>query len=324
MEERQILWKIGGMTFSPYAGFIAVGVLLGIAVFLIRGRKEKAGALALTVVLAVPLGLLCARAFYVLARFDEFAAEFGFDSFFRAKNPDYAIWGAANGAGLWGAVGGAALGALAAGKCTGTKVSRLLDALAPAGALAIALSRLGEFSIGEGIGPTVTEEAFAFFPLAVINEWEEWNFAVFLLESLVALLLFCYLLRRNDLWRDGDRARAFLLIYSACQIVLEALRRDNFMRWLFVRVSQVTAAVVLLGLLVFGILRWMRRPEGQRIPKRTVVICCAAFLLLAGVVVLLEFGIDKSAELSIPLAYLLEAGCAAGMGTAVWRVALRS
>ena len=324
MEEERILWTVGGMSFSPYAGFIAAGVLLGIVVFLIRGRKEKAGALALTVLLAVPLGLLGARAFYVLARFDEFAAEFGFDSFFRARNPEYAIWGAANGAGLWGAVGGAALGALLAGKCTGTKVSRLLDAMAPAGALGIVLSRLGEFSIGEGIGPTVTEEAFAFFPLAVINEWEEWNYAVFLLESLTALILFCFLLRRDDRWRDGDRARAFLLIYSACQIVLEALRRDNFLRWLFVRVSQVTAAVVLLGLLVFGILRWARRPANKRISRRSVVTCCTVFVLLAGVVVLLEFGIDKSAELSIPLAYLLEAGCAAGMGAAVWRVAMRS
>ena len=162
-------------------------------------------------------------------------------------------------------MGGVALAALLAGKITKEKVSALLDALAPSAALGIAISRFGEFSIGEGIGPEVTSEAMQFFPLAVLNEWEEWNYALFLLEGLVGVVIFVLLMTRGRKLKDGYRARMFLILYASCQIVLEAVRRDNFLRWLFVRVSQVASAAVLLGLVIFGLIRWARK-RGSRGP----------------------------------------------------------
>lgn len=322
MEETKTL-VLFGRELTPYAVFIIAGVLAGLLVFILRGRKLKPLGLALTAVLSVFLGLLGARAFYVLARFELFA-EVGFNNFFRTNDPDGMYWGSINGAGLWGAVGGAALAALIAGKITKTKVSALLDAMAPGAALAIALSRFGEYSIGEGIGPDVSEPGLCFFPVAVVNEWEEWKYAIFLLEGIAALIIFMVLMCRQDKWKDGYRARLFLILYSSCQIVLEAMRRDNFLRWLFVRVSQLTAAIVLLGLFVFAVIRWAKQDPAVRMPKKHLIICGAVFVVLIIAVIALEFAVDKSADLSVALAYALEACCAAGFGIVTYHVVMKN
>ena len=325
--EETLKLHLFGLTMTPYALFIALGVLLGLIVFLIGGYKNRLSALSLcaTAALALPLGLLGARAFYMLARWGLFA-EVGFHQFFRADLPEDAeAWGGVRGGALWGAIGGGALAALIAGRLTRAKVSRLLDVLSPAAALAIALSRFGEFSIGEGIGPDVTVEGLCFFPMAVVNEWEEWRYAVFLLEGIVALIIFMVLVRPpREGWRDGDRARLFLILYSSCQIVLEALRRDNFLRWLFVRVSQVTAAVVLLGLFVAAVLRWKKRPASERMPKARLTLLAAIFVLLVAITVLLEFAADKSAALPLWAVYGMETLCAVGFGGITYQAVMKN
>ena len=391
------MWNIFGRQMSPYAVSIWIACLAALAVFLWQGRakKLKPAALALCTVCGALLGLLGARAYYVLARWELFA-DVGFGNFFAAEDEEYRVWGAVNGAGFWGAVGGVCLAALATGKITGEKVSRLLDALAPAAALGIGISRFGEYSIGEGIGPEVDAEGLQFFPLAVMNEWEEWNYALFLLEGLVGIAIFVLILTWGRKRREGDQARMFLILYSASQIVLEAMRRDNFLRWLFVRVSQVTAALVLLGLVVFGLARWLRGRKdcsparlaggilldtccvlaavlavalvnhlvfvrepmemtstlwwelicegplpmlallaacivltarsGRKHPADRKAVSFQGAMLLVGTVVIiaLEFGIDKSAELSLGMGYLLEAFCSALMGLTTWLIAMRN
>ena len=162
------MWTVFGKQMSPYAVTIWAAGILGLLLFLWQGRKRKPAALALTAVLGIALGLLGARLYYVLCRWDLFA-EIGWNNFFTAQEEGLESWGAANGAAFWGAVGGVCLAALLAGRLTGERVSGLLDALAPSAALGIALSRFAENSIGEGIGPEVTSEAMQFFPLAVIT-----------------------------------------------------------------------------------------------------------------------------------------------------------
>jgi len=317
------MWTVFGKQMSPYAVTIWVAGILGLLLFLWQGRKRKPAALALTAVLGIALGLLGARLYYVLCRWDLFA-EIGWNNFFTAQEEGLESWGAANGAAFWGAVGGVCLAALLAGRLTGERVSGLLDALAPSAALGIALSRFAENSIGEGIGPEVTSEAMQFFPLAVLNEWEEWNYALFLLEGLAAAVIFVLLLDGGRKLRDGYRARMFLILYSSCQIVLEAMRRDNFLRWLFVRPSQLASALVLLGLVVFGVLRWTRRPEKERMPKQRLILCCALFAVMVPVIIWMEFAVDKSPDLSVGMAYLIEALCCAVMGVTSWQIAMKN
>ncbi len=317
------MWNILGLEMTPYAVSIWIGCVAGLVLFFLQGKKLKKQARLWTAVLGVALGLFCARLYYVLARLELFL-DLGLENFFRASDPEYASWGAVSGAAFWGAVGGVSLAALLAGKITKERVSAILDALAPSAALGIAISRFGEFSIGEGIGPEVYEEGLQFFPLAVMNEWEEWNYALFLLEGLVGLAIFILLLTRGRKYQDGYRARMFLILYGSAQIVLEAMRRDNFLRWLFVRVSQVASAVVLLGLVVFGVIRWLRRPAADRMPRKILILNAALFVLMVPAVILLEFAVDKSPDLSVGLAYLLEMVCCAVMGVTTWNLAMKN
>ena len=317
------MWNIAGISCTPYAVTVWIAGIAAAAVFLIQGRGRKKSALGWTLGLGLLLGLLCARLYYVLARWETFS-EIGLENFFRTDDEELRVWGAANGAAFWGAVGGVSLAALISGRITGEKVSGLLDALAPAAALGIAISRFGEYSIGEGIGPEVEAEGLQFFPLAVMNEWEEWNYALFLLEGLTGLVIFVLLVTRGRGLKDGYRVRMFLILYSSTQIVLEALRRDSFLRWLFVRVQQVNAAVVLLGLAAFGLIRWLQKPKDRRMPAKRMILNGGVFLLMVPAIIALEFAIDKSAELSVGVAYLLEACCCLGMGVTVWNLAMKN
>ena len=315
------MFTILGRQMSGYALSIWIGCLAGLVLFIFqaRGRKIKGSAIGITVTLGILLGLLCARLYYVLARLDLFM-DIGFQNFFAAEDEDLKAWGAAKGAAFWGAVGGVALAALLAGKLTGEKTSRILDALAPSGALAIAISRFGEYSIGEGVGPDVTPEGLFFFPVAVVNEWEEWKYALFMLEGLAGLVIFALLMTAGRKKTGGYRARMFIILYASSQVIFEALRRDNFLRWLFVRVSQVCCAVVLAFLLAFAVIRWTKRAPETRMAKRKVIGCCAAFVIMAGAVVALEFAVDKSPTLSIEMAYLLETLCCGVIGYVCWQI----
>jgi len=398
------MWNILGHPMTPYAVSIWAGCILALGLFLYEGRKLKPAALLWTAGLGILLGLLGARLYYVLARFSIFTEIGLFENFFAAADEDLKAWGAAKGAAFWGAVGGVSLGALLAGKITKERVSALLDALAPGAALGIAVSRFGEFSIGEGIGPGVEEEGLQFFPLAVQNEWGEWYYALFLLEGLVGVVIFVLLMTRGRKLTDGYRARMFLILYASCQIVLEAVRRDNFLRWLFVRVSQLASAAVLLGLVIFGLIRWARkrgsrgtagrlisktllelvkmlvpffavlilywllilgqplvedgalvspgalwwklitsgwpltilgllgllalllakRPGSETMTEKQAALRTAAFIIPAVIVIAMEFGIDKSADLPEALGYLTEAVCCCVMGTAAWQIAMKN
>ena len=229
--EEKVVLNILGRELTPYAVSIWIACLAAVILFLWQGRKLKLSARLWTVGLGIVLGLFCARLYYVLARLSLFL-DIGLENFFAAQDEDYLAWGSASGAAFWGAVGGTALAALTAGKISGEKISAILDALAPSAALGIAISRFGEYSIGEGIGPEVTERGMQFFPVAVINEWEEWNYALFLLEGLIGLVIFMLLITEGRKCRNGYRTRMFLTLYASRQIVLEALRRDSFLRWL--------------------------------------------------------------------------------------------
>ncbi len=312
-----------GREISGYALSIWIGCIAGAFLFWFEGRKLKKSALWLTLLLGTALGLLGARLYYVLARMELFA-EIGLENFFVTQDEELRVWGAASGAAFWGAVGGTALGAALAGKICGERISALMDALAPSAALGIAVSRFGEYFIGEGIGPDVTLEALCFFPVAVVNEWEEWHYALFILEGLVGLAILLLLLTRGKNLRDGYRARMFLVLYSSSQILFEALRRDHFLRWLFVRVSQVASAVVLLGLIVFAVFRWVRRPREARMPAGKLIGCCALFAAMVGAIVALEFAVDKSSTLSVEAAYGLEALCCAVIGFVSWQLVMKN
>ncbi len=303
------VFSLFGLPVTAYALCLVVSLGIGLFCFFVIGRKNAIhqDALWRTALLSLPLGLIGARLFHFLGNYFYYE-EVGFDALLRLWDGGFA---------LWGAVGGVALAAWIAGKGSRVPVSSLLDTLAGPGAVAIGLARFAEYFSGEGLGPYVETEFFCRFPFAVYRaDYEVWNWAVFVLEGLAALMIAGILFRKKR--PAGDTARLFLLLYAACQITLESLRRDHCLRWLFVRVSQLTALIVILGLMLSGTIRWIKSKE--KTPLAKIVLSWLAVALCAGIIVAIEFSFDGKILRDLPVwaGYLIMACCCAVIGRAAY------
>ena len=303
--------SVFGLPVTAYALCLVVSLGIGLLCFFLDGRKKgmDIDVLWRTALLSLPLGLIGARLFHFIGNYFYYE-EMGFAALLRLWDGGFA---------LWGAVGGVALAALIAGKWSRVSVSSLLDTLAAPAALTIGLSRFAEYFSGEGIGPYVETEAFMRFPFAVYRaDYEVWNWAVFILEGIAALVIFLVL--RSKKRPAGDTARLFLLLYSACQITLESLRRDHCLRWLFVRVSQLTALIVILGLMAAAILRF-RKTRSSIKPGKTA-LSWLLVALFAIIIVAIEFSFDGKILRDLPVwaGYLIMACCSAGIGVTASRL----
>ena len=315
--EDTILFSAFGLPVTAYALCLALSLTAGLALFFFLGKKRGIGqdALWLTALLALPLGLLGARLFYCVARVYYFL-EIGLENIPRLWDGGYA---------LWGAVGGVALSAVIAAKREKQPVGKVLDTLAPPAALVIALTRFAEYFSGEGRGLYMDQEAFCFFPVSVYRaDYDAWHLAVFVWEGLAALIIFAVLLRRQR--KTRNTTRLFLLLYSACQIWMESMRRDSTLRWLFVRVSQLTAGLVIVGLMIAAVVRWARKAEIRRMKPSGIILCWAAVLAGVGICIAMEFSVEGKIFVDLPVwaAYAIMAVCCVGIGVAGYQTVFRS
>lgn len=240
----------------------------------------------------VPAAFAGARLSYCLARFSFYFLEMGPASVLRTWEGGFMLYGAAFGALL-------AAGLLA--RHRGAGVAETLDELAVPGLLAVAVGRLGEGLTGEGVGAWVESEALMRFPLAVQNEFGEWQLAVFVLEAAAALLMALCVLRIPI--GGGERITTALLLYACCQVVLESLRMDACLKVGFVRVNQVISAVVILAVATL---------RARRAGGRSLVIHRAAGLgVCAALVGGIEWALDKTPVSNVLLYGVMIAACAA-------------
>lgn len=224
---------------------------------------------------SIPAALVGARLAYCLARFSFYFVEMGPLSVLR-------IW--EGGLMLYGAALGAMLAAGLLARKRGASIPATLDELAAPGMLAVAVCRLGEWGTGEGVGAWIEREALMRLPFAVMNEYEEWQLAVFLFEAAAALVILVRLLHVKQ--GKGERMLTALLLYACCQVVLESMRMDSCLKVGFVRVSQVLSAVAILAVTCLRAYRAGGRAMALR----------RAFPMLLCVVVVggIEWALDKT------------------------------
>ncbi len=303
---KHVLFSVLGRPVTLYALCIVLALGLGLLLMAWEQKKQRLrpDTVEIFALLALPLGLLGARLFYCLCRLTVYM-ELGVGNMLRLWDGGYALWGAA---------GGAVLAALLTAKITRQSAEKLLDAMASPAALVIALSRLAEMTNGEGIGLEVENVFFQRFPFALFDaDWEIWFWAICVLESIVALAI-AIILQVKKPGKPGNRAKLFVILYCSSQILLESLRRDNFLRWLFVRVSQLTAVLVLGGLMFWALYRWLKLPADQRMPKKALILNWVVFLVCVGVTIAMEFAVDKAAFMPVWLCYTIMALCCAAFG----------
>ena len=274
----QPILTLGSLYVTPYSLTILAGVLAGL---LLVWRKKFARPLLPAVILgALVLGHVC---WCLFCPPDLEAAEGIFFMMLRPWQGGYT---------LYGALLGGALSALIAGKTAGVKWLDALDALAPGACAVLFFARVGEVFTGEGIGRWAEMDWTHFFPLSICTYhdefFEEWRYLVWSWEALVALIMLIVLLRRErkDLPR-GHQTAVFLTILGTTQILLEQIRRDNYLRLIiFVRVNQLAAIITLIIVLVALLVRYK--------PGKAVVFWSLAVLVLAALADMAsEFVFDK-------------------------------
>lgn len=271
------LFTLGAFQVTPYGLCVLAGAICG--VLLCLPKKKVLPVLPWTVLGAILLG----HAFWVFFASPAYTDEIGtFGLMVQFWRGGYT---------LYGALLGGALGALLGAKLQKLRPLEVLDALTPGACAAICLGRLGEYFSGQGYGDVLENESLCFFPVAYVTysdgDYQEWAYAVWFWEALAALILLAILLFWLRNRPEGRRTAVFVAFLGLTQILLEQLRTDDFVRLNpFVRFTQIAAALTLLALLIFLVLRY--RPSALQI-----VLSFAAMAAGVVAVMMAEFVFDK-------------------------------
>jgi prolipoprotein diacylglyceryltransferase len=296
---------IGPFRLTGYGVFVAVGALAASVFTLWLGLRRKFDLrTALGGILCAVLGtLIGARIVYSAAMIESIAVDFGLAFIPQLWKGGYTLYG-----GVLGGMTGAALYARV-GK---QKFAPLLDLLAPGAALFLAVARLAEIFTAQGLGYYVFNEAFQWFPFAVPDSYGYWYAPVFFYEALAALLIAFFCARALPGAKPGRPTLLFLALLSLSQILLDSWRHDEYIRFGFVHFNQLAAVATLGILLIVSVCRRVRQAgwNAWQIVRSTL------FVLLVGVLIWVEFALDKSNIDNIIL-YLVMAAALTAMGFTV-------
>ena len=287
----------------PYVLTLLATLALAAGWLALRAKKRgmQAAPVFSGVFFGVALAFVLSKGLYVVLLNDRVWPRYGWASLIRLDAVEFSVIGGALGMTL-----GMALGA----KLYHVQSGRMLSLFAPAGALMLAGVRAGEYFLDmQGVGSYVENETFARMPFAISNQWGEWFWAVFLLETLAALIVAAvFAVRKKE---DAIASLRFeRVVYYLCvpQIFCESLRALG-MRWGFVRIEQVLCGVIIEGLLIYSCLQ---SDKGTGFWKRFWP--CFMALGCVGVVVGVEFGLDKVPEISDVIWYCVMIAALIGYG----------
>lgn len=195
----------------------------------------------------------------------------------------------------------------------------MLDCMAISGCAGIAVGRLASLFNSTDRGQVLAN--FRSLPIAysvtnVVSGAVEYRLATFMLQSIVALLLFVGLSlfyikgnKRGNL-KNGDTSLIFLLIYGASQVVLDSTRYDSlfFRSNGFVSVVQVLGALG-LGLAIFAFSRRMVKNWGLKFWQFLLWIPIAAGIGCGG---FMEYYVQRHGN-EAAFAYSVMSGCLVGV-----------
>ena len=288
--------SFGLIHIYPYGLCIAVSAALALLLAgkRLRAQGMKKETLSVFAVLGLPLAFLFARLLYCLICIDGFERQGIFYLF------DFT----AGGYTMYGAILGGCLAALLTARHTAQSFARIADALAAPAALVIAAGRMAEGLVGQGYGWYIEDwfdpymemslvhleniDWLLRFPFGTPDMYGEWCWAIYVVEAVLALVIFALSLRVNERL-PGETAMYALLMLACAQILGESLRQDAVLRFGFVRVNQVISALIIAALLAFGCIR-------AKSKKRILTACIATILGLA-IVIIMEFALEKKVVL---------------------------
>lgn len=248
---------LGPLTIHYYGLIIACGLVLAV-VYACRRSSQfgiKEDDLTDGVLWVTPFAILCARAYYCVFSWKEYAA-----------NPISVLYIWNGGLAIYGGVLGAIVGVAVFSKYKKIKVAALLDLVSLGFLIGQMAGRWGNFFNREAFGAPTD----GFFRMGLFNMTTggfEYYHPTFLYESvwnLAGFVLLHFLSKKRKY--DGQIALGYVAWYGLGRTFIEGLRMDSLYLGSF-RVSQLLAAVSCLA--AVGVLLWQGfRPQD---PKKLFV-----------------------------------------------------
>ena len=287
MNELRILAKVGPFSVTPYGLMLVLAALAGGGLTCLlwhrRMKKPLDGALLLTAIVSL-MAILGGRIVYCATMAGSFIADYE-----EQGGALYMLQLWEGGYALYGAVLFGLLGAWLFARAAKLSFGAVADILAPGAALAICIGRAAEYFTLEGIGTDVENEALQFFPVAMEAEEGWWVMPIFAWEAIAALVIAVVLLLLKDRY-PGWKAETFIILLGMTQIMMDSLRKDEYIRFGFVHFNQLAAAITSLAVVLLRVRRQLKN-GGSR---RWQILRLAIFFLCALVIIGIEFGLDKS------------------------------
>lgn len=256
-----VIVELGPFTVRWYGLLIASAVLLGVSLsrFLATRRHVNPELLSDLVLWLVVGAIPCARLYYVLFQWSEYA-----------QNPGdiIAIW--KGGIAIHGAIIGGLIASLIFAQLNKVSFWQLIDLVAPSLILGQAIGRWGNFFNSEAFGRP-TDLPWKLYipperrPPDLINF--DYFHPTFLYESMWNLMVFGLLLtlffrdvRGKQRLKVGTLFLVYMVAYSAGRVWIEGLRTDSLMLGPLRMAQFVSLTGMTLGLLGLAWLYLLRRP----------------------------------------------------------------
>ena len=250
-------FQVGPLSIHMYGLIIALGLMAAVLYGCKRSQEFgiKEDDLIDGVLWVTPFAVLCARAYYVIFRWQEGGY---------AANPISVFYIWEGGLAIYGGVIGAAVGVCVFSKFKKISIPALLDLVSLGFLIGQAAGRWGNFFNREAFGaPT---EGFLRMGLfnSVTGNWEYYH-PTFLYESVwnvcgFVLLHFLSKKRRYD----GQVALGYAAWYGLGRMMIEGLRVDS-LYWGSFRVSQVLAGISFLAAGTVLIVMFFRKPDPAKL-----------------------------------------------------------
>ena len=285
-----------GPSLTYYGAWLAVAATIGVIWTACRyrsqGRNFAEGAM-----LAVTCGaaaLVCSHLLYCLTNWNYIRNTLGTMSDANPITPWKLLaqpW--LGGYTMFGAIFGGILAAFVWARVSRHSFSGVMDALVPGMLVLLLLGRYAEIYTAQGLASDRVKETLHMLPFNT-NRVDEWEYVmpvmqVFAYEAAAAgIALIAALEVRGSRAPDGRAAETGLAIVSAAQVMLDSWRNDELIKFGFVRLNMIMAAMVLAFILVTRMVRVIRSKglNGWCIARALL------FIVSAVAVIGVEFGLD--------------------------------
>ncbi len=248
-------FSIGPMDIRFYGVVIALGLLLAVLYGLKRGKEFglKEDDILDGVLGVVPVAIICARAYYCIFSWHEFAA-----------NPISVLYIWQGGLAIYGGVIGALLGVIVFCLIKKIRLGAVLDLVALGFLIGQSIGRWGNFFNREAFGAATD----SFFRMGLFNtttQTFEYYHPTFLYESLwnaAGFVILHFLSKRRRY--DGQIALGYAAWYGLGRTFIEGLRVDSLYIGAF-RVSQLLAAVSCFAAATALVILAFRKHQKERL-----------------------------------------------------------